>query len=118
LNLLSFQLTQLWLNLSLFLYVTVGPQLIKVPDLFLLIEEGTAAAATCEAFSYPPSAITWTRAFGALPKGRTSVRNGTLSITNFSLADSGTYVCTASNKVGSATTITTLGFQRQKFGND
>ena len=34
------------------------------------------------------------------------------------MADSGTYVCTASNKLGSVTAITTLGFQRQKFGND
>jgi len=100
------------------LFSTVGPQLVKVPDRFLLIEESTAAAVTCEAFSYPPSVIRWTRAFGALPKGRASVRNGTLIIKNFSMADSGTYVCTARNKVGSVTAITTLGFQRQKFGND
>lgn len=87
-----------------------------MPDRLLLIEEGTTAAVTCEAFSYPPSVITWTRAFAALPKGRTSVKNGTLNIENFSKEDSGTYVCTARNKLGSVTAVTTLGFQR-KPGN-
>ena len=39
-------------------FSTVNPQLIKVPDRFLLIEEGSTATVTCEAFSYPPSVIT------------------------------------------------------------
>jgi len=97
-------------------FSTVAPQLIKVPDRFLLIEEGTTATVTCEAFSYPPSAITWARAFEALPRGRTSVKNGTLSIENFTNEDSGAYVCTARNKLGSETAVTTLGFKR-KHGN-
>ena len=92
---------------------TVGPKLIKVPDRFLLIHEGTTAAVTCEAFSYPPSVITWARAFTALPKGRTSVRNGTLSIEKFTEQDSGAYVCTAKNKLGSVTAVATFGFQKK-----
>ena len=103
--------------MTVFLFLsTVGPKLIKVPDRFLLIDEGTTATVTCEAFSYPPSVITWVRAFAALPKGRTSVRNGTLSIKNFAEEDSGAYVCTARNKLGSVTAVTTLGFQK-KHGN-
>ena len=54
--------------------------------------------------------------FGSLPKGRTSVQSGTLSIENFSKDDSGTYVCTARNKRGSVSAVATLGFQR-KPGN-
>jgi len=103
--------------MTVFLFLSiVGPKLIKVPDRFLLIEEGTTAIVTCEAFSYPPSVITWVRAFAALPKGRTSVRNGTLSIEKFAEEDSGAYVCTARNKLGSVTAVATLGFQK-KHGN-
>ena len=103
-------------SVKLSFFSTVAPQLVKVPHQFLLIEEGTTAAITCEAFSYPPSVITWARAFAALPKKRTSVTNGKMIIAKFSMADSGTYICTASNKLGSVTAVTTLGFQR-KLGN-
>ena len=103
-------------NIYIFFFSTVAPRLIKVPDRFLPIEKGSTATVTCEAFGYPPSAITWTRAFGGLPKERTSVKNGTLSIENFSKEDSGTYVCTARNHLGSVSAATTLGFQR-KPGN-
>ena len=101
-------------------FLTVGPKLIKVPDRFLLIEEDTTATVTCEAFSYPPSVITWARAFAALPKGRTSVENDTLSIENFTEEDSGAYVCTARNKLGSVTAVATLGFQKKRgnFSNN
>ena len=95
----------------LFFSSAVAPQLIKVPDRFLPIEEGSTGTVSCEAFSHPPSAITWIRPFLGLPKGRTSFKNGTLSIENFSKEDSGTYVCTAGNKLGSVTAVTTIGFQ-------
>lgn len=87
-----------------------------MPDSFRLIEEGTKAVISCEALSNPPSIITWTRALMTLPKGRSTVHNGTLSIQDFSMADSGMYVCTARNKLGSVSSFTTLGFQR-KPGN-
>lgn len=87
-----------------------------MPDRFRLIEEGTKAVISCEALSNPPSTITWTRALATMPKGRSTVHNGTLSIQDFSMADSGMYVCTARNKLGSVSAFATLGFQR-KPGN-
>ena len=95
-------------------FSTVAPRLIKRPDRFLLIDEGTTATVTCKAFSRPPSIVKWARAFAALPKGKTSVKNGTLSIENFTEEDSGTYVCTVRNKLGSITAVTTLGFQKKR----
>ena len=109
---MSLCLISIWLYFSFFL--TVAPQLIKIPDRFILIDEGTSATVTCEAFSHPPSVVTWARAFTALPKGRTSNKNGTLSIENFAEEDSGAYVCTARNKLGSITAVTTLGFQKKR----
>jgi len=82
----------------------------------LSIKEGAIAEISCKVFSYPPSAITWTRALAGLPKGSSSVMNGTLRIRDFSVEDTGTYVCTAENKVGKDSASTTLGIQR-KPGN-
>ena len=107
-----------FLNQLIFLFsFTVGPRLTEVPERFLVITEEAVASLTCEAFSYPPSVITWTRSLGSLPRRRSSIRNGTLTIRDFYIADTGTYVCTASNKLGSVTVATTLGFQRKIGGN-
>lgn len=91
------------------LSLTGGPKLTKVPKRFLEIDQGAVASITCEALSYPPSVITWTRALVALPKGRSSVNNGVLTIQDFSTVDTGTYACTARNKLGSVTAIVALG---------
>ena len=88
----------------------------KVPGRFLVIKEEAVASLTCEAFSYPPSVVTWARSLASLPKGRSRVVNGTLSIRDFSIADMGIYVCNASNKLGSVTAFITLGIQRKIKG--
>ena len=93
--------------------LTVGPKMINVPSRFLLINEDAVASLNCQAFSYPPPVITWTRALGALPKGRSSVKNGVLTIQDFSVADTGTYTCTAGNKISSVTAVTALGIARK-----
>ena len=46
----------------------------------------------------------------SLPKGRTTVINGTLTISNFSPQDAGPYQCKATNKFGSISTVTTLTY--------
>lgn len=51
-----------------------------------------------------------------LPKGRSSVINGTLRIRDFSVEDTGSYVCSAENKVGKDRASAALGIQR-KPGN-
>ena len=92
-------------------YFTVSPRFTRVPGPFLVIKEDAVASVTCEASSYPPSVVTWTRPLVALPKGRSSVTNGTLTIQDFSAVDTGTYVCTVKNKLGSVRAVTTLRIQ-------
>lgn len=99
---------------SSFISSTVGPKLTKVPDRFLVIDEGAVASISCEASSYPPPVVTWSRALGALPRGRSSVNNGVLTIQGFSVGDTGTYICTARNKLGSVIAVTALGIQRKR----
>lgn len=105
--------THLYVSFNFLSEYTVAPKLTKVPRQFLNIKEGTIAKISCEAFSYPPSVITWTRALAGLPDGRSSVINGTLRIREFSVQDTGLYVCTAENNIGQDRASTTLGIQRR-----
>ena len=98
------------------LLTLVPPKLIKIPHRSYTIYEGETAKLTCEAFGFPTPVIQWSRPFSALPKGRSSVSNGTLAIQDFRPEDSGTYMCTAKNKLGSTRTLTALGVRILETG--
>lgn len=97
--------------------ILVPPKLTKVPHRSYTIYEGDTAKMACEAFGFPAPVIQWTRPFSALPKERSSVNNGTLSIQDFRPEDTGTYTCTATNKLGSKRTLTALGVHTLETGN-
>ena len=86
----------------------VSPVFTKVPGKVTLFESSSTAVLVCEAFGFPPPVIEWIKAFSLLPQGRSVVVNGTLKISRFSLQDSGTYQCKASNRLGSVTFATSL----------
>ena len=54
----------------------------------------------CKATGLPIPTITWRRAFGSLPKGKTAVAFGNLTIRNIAKTDKGDYVCSAKNFLG------------------
>ena len=54
----------------------------------------------CKATGLPIPTITWRRAFGSLPKGKTAVADGNLTIRNIAKTDKGDYVCSAKNFLG------------------
>ena len=85
----------------------------KIPDRVITVKEDSTASIVCEAFGFPPPIIQWSRAFSSLPQGRSVVVNGTLNISRFSLHDTGSYQCKATNKLGSVATTTTLYFKRK-----
>lgn len=88
-----------------------------MPDRLHTFYEGVTAQLQCEAFGVPPPVIQWSRPLFAFPKGRTSVNNGSLSIQDFRHEDTGTYMCTATNKLGFTQTPTVLSIQRLETGN-
>ncbi|XP_078383111.1 uncharacterized protein LOC144665695 [Oculina patagonica] len=92
------------------LFVEVPPQFIATPERVIKVAGNTMASVSCRAFGFPSPAITWSRGFIPLPQGRTTVKNGTLNISNFSPQDTGLYQCKATNKLGSISVLTTLNY--------
>ena len=56
---------------------------------------------TCTATGQPHPVITWNKSEGHLPQTRTIIRDADLAIVNVSVRDSGLYVCTGTNAMGS-----------------
>ena len=54
----------------------------------------------CQASGQPTPTVTWQKAFSPLPRKKTTVVNGTLTISNIEKADGGAYACVASNLLG------------------
>ncbi|KAL9975858.1 hypothetical protein ACROYT_G013072 [Oculina patagonica] len=68
----------------------------------LIAEEKQNVRIACSATGQPLPSITWSRAGGSLPKDRTDVVNGTLTINSVTRKDGGLYICKAENILGSA----------------
>ena len=62
----------------------------------------------CKATGLPIPTITWRRAFGSLPKGKTSATDGNLTIRNIAKTDKGDYVCSAKNFLGQDSVVAQL----------
>ena len=65
--------------------------------LSIIVEEGQKAILQCKASGRPTPRITWRRALSHLPKGKTRVVDGDLTIEGVAKSDSGTYECLAKN---------------------
>ena len=78
--------------------------------------EHTNFQADYEAEGFPRPVVNWTRLVMPLPVGKTKVKEGTLTIKNLSPADSGYYVCVASNVMGTKKVRIDLVVQKQQLG--
>ena len=66
----------------------------------MVAEVGENVRLQCKATGLPIPTITWHRSFGSLPKGKTAVADGNLTIRNIAKADSGDYACSAKKFLG------------------
>uniref|UniRef100_A0A674DCA7 Heparan sulfate proteoglycan 2 n=1 Tax=Salmo trutta TaxID=8032 RepID=A0A674DCA7_SALTR len=82
------------------------PQIAALPEL-KEVTVGSDAVLPCVASGYPVPAIKWSKLDGELPPKCIQVVN-TLTVPGLTHEDSGTYVCTASNKQGKVEAFTTL----------
>ena len=66
----------------------------------------------CNATGQPQPQVTWSRSEGSLPELRAIIDDAELTILNVSLNDSGLYICTATNSVGSNSAVFELTVMR------
>ena len=62
----------------------------------------------CQVIGYPPPVVSWTKLFDQLPSERATVQGHTLTITKTEKKDAGTYICTATNALGTSHAMTAL----------
>ncbi|XP_068997552.1 basement membrane-specific heparan sulfate proteoglycan core protein isoform X4 [Embiotoca jacksoni] len=71
----------------------------SVPEPLMVVVEGQTATLHCEAHGLPSPAITWSKLRSPLP-WRHEVVNNSLVLPNIGRQDSGEYICSASNSMG------------------
>ena len=67
-----------------------------------MAEEKQNVTIACNATGQPQPSITWSKAFGSLPKNKAAVKNGALTIYHVAKNDGGIYMCKAENIIGRA----------------
>ena len=92
------------------------PVFTKVPPSLATPVQGTTFQVTCQAGGYPLPAVTWTRAAMPLPAGKTTINEGTLTISYLSPADNGFYDCVATNIMGTKKKRLNLAVQVHRSG--
>ena len=79
--------------------------LLQWEPLSVMVEEGENITLKCKTGGVPTPIVTWQKAFSRVPKKKTAVENGSLTILKAEKADGGTYACTAKNLLGHETAI-------------
>ena len=74
--------------------------LIRQKPSSVIVEEGENVNLECKASGLPMPTVTWRKAFGHLPRGKTTVIDGNMTILRVTKEDRGTYVCTVKNLLG------------------
>ena len=82
----------------------MGALIIQRP-LPVIVEEGENVTLHCKTSGVPIPTVTWQKAFSRIPKKKTAVENGSLTILKVEKADGGTYACTTKNLLGHDTAI-------------
>ena len=98
-----------------FTFLTVASQILLSSNQVWVQEEQNVSIA-CTATGQPQPSIAWSKSVGGLPKDRTQIINGNLTIYKLKNKDRGTYICKAENILGSTTALVQLiVFPRLRF---
>ena len=74
--------------------------LIREKPSSVIVEEGENVNLECKASGLPMPTVTWRKVFGHLPRGKTAVIDGNMTILSVTKDDRGTYVCSVKNLLG------------------
>ena len=90
------------------LSIAVRPFVSLDPGPLHVIEGRNVTLPTCHVTGHPAPVIRWRKSLGQLPQGRVQSNNSVLQLLNVRKADSDSYICTATNLLGSAVQKTLL----------
>ena len=95
--------------LTLLTFLHAAPPRLSLHPGPLHVKQGdNVTLPVCHVTGYPKPIITWRRVSGRVPPGRSNAKDGTLKIQAAQKSDSDTYICQASNLLGSASATTLL----------
>uniref|UniRef100_A0AAV2LZ82 Basement membrane-specific heparan sulfate proteoglycan core protein n=1 Tax=Knipowitschia caucasica TaxID=637954 RepID=A0AAV2LZ82_KNICA len=80
---------------------------VSAPEPLMIVVEGQAATLRCDGYGVPAPTISWSKRRAPMPWGHKLVGN-VLILPAVGRQDSGEYVCTASNRMGTTEAIVTL----------
>ena len=91
--------------------------LIRLKPSSVIIEEGENVNLVCKATGLPVPTVSWRKAFvGHLPRGKTTVIDGNMTIFSVTKEDMGAYLCSAKNLLGEDSSIAVVTvIDRLKF---
>ena len=76
--------------------IAVAASITKKPS-SVIVEKGENVNLVCKASGLPVPTITWQKPLGHLPRGKTTVIDGNMTILHVTKEDRGTYVCSVKN---------------------
>ena len=99
------------------MFIFLGqPVFTKVPPSLATPVKRSTFEVACQAVGFPLPVVNWTRLGMPLPATKTQVKEGTLTITNISPADSGFYDCVATNVMGTRKARINIVVQHRQTG--
>ncbi|XP_068755522.1 uncharacterized protein [Montipora capricornis] len=90
------------------LIINVEPSVSLHPGPLYISEGSNVTLPTCHVTGHPTPEVKWSKLFGQLPQGRVLRNNTVMRLSDVRKADSGDYVCTATNILGSVIKKTLL----------
>jgi len=90
------------------LEVNVHPLVSLNPGPLHVIKGSNVTLHTCHVTGHPTPVVIWSKSFGQLPQGRVQSNNSVIKLLDVRKSDSGDYLCTATNLLGSVVQKTLL----------
>ena len=94
-------------NVFMCIFSIVAPQIV-LSSKEVRVQERQNITISCTGTGQPLPSLTWFKAVGGLPKDRTEVMQGNLTIYKVEKKDRGTYICKAENILGLTTALAQL----------
>ena len=91
-----------------YVYFAVRPLISLQPGPLYVTKGSNVTLPTCHVTGHPTPVVAWSKSFGLLPQGRVHSNNSVIRFLDVRKSDSDSYLCTATNLLGSVVQKTLL----------